>query len=75
MARLAVLLDQVKVVCSAQLNQHLCEGNVSGLISKNCLSAMSAEADVVVKLVSPGDLFEGLELHGREHTRVKQGRQ
>jgi hypothetical protein len=34
------------------------------LIVEDSLATVSAEADVVVKLKSPRDFFEGLDLHG-----------
>ena len=35
---------------------------------------MSAEADVIVELVGPGDFLERLEKHSPKHTRAKAGK-
>ena len=50
---MTVLLYQMKIVCLAQVSQHLRHGCELGLITENILSPMSAKADVVVKLESP----------------------
>jgi len=73
--RLTILLEHVKVVYLAQVGQTLRESSDFGLIIEYSLSPVGAEADVVVKLESPRDFFERLELHGasiREQNRRRQ---
>ena len=44
-------------------SEGLGEEGYTDLIVEDRLSAVRAEADMVVELVGPGDLFQGLEVH------------
>jgi hypothetical protein len=61
---LTVLLKQVKVVCLAQVGQRFRENSSSVSIIEDSLATVSAEAKVIMKLESPPDFLEWLELHG-----------